>query len=96
MELIIGTLKTIKLQRIINHKSKKFTCKKMSEHENLIKHFQHMKSKKIIDYQINYQNDREKEANNNPNFFGKQRSIERRMLLPEMIEESKREGKFRK
>ena len=63
----------------------------MSEHENLIKHFQHMKSKKIIDYQINYQNDREKEANNNPNSFGKQRSIERRM-----IEESKREGKFRK
>jgi len=77
-------------QRTINHKSKKFTSKKTSEHENLIEHFRRMKPKKIIDYRINYQNDREKEANNNPNYFGKQRSIERRM-----IEESKREGKFR-
>lgn len=83
-------------QRTINHKSKKFTSKKTSEHENLIENFRRMKPKKNIDYRINYQNDREKEANNNPNFFGKQRSIERRMLLPEMIEESKREGKFRK
>ena len=77
-------------QRTINHKSKKFTSKKTSEHENLIENFRRMKPKKNIDYRINYQNDREKEANNNPNSFGKQRSIERRM-----IEESKREGKFR-